>query len=539
MRKNDIIELVCQGYGSDGMGVGRYDGMAVFVSGAIAGERCEVRVLKVLKNLAFGKVERVLEPSEARTEPDCKYFPACGGCGLRHMSYDEELRFKKRKVEDALRRIGGADISVDTIHPAAKTERYRDKVQFPVAGGRIGFYRGRSHDVVDVEDCLLQPEAAGDIRRAIKGWMERYGVTSYDEQTQRGLIRHLFVRTSFEGEVLVCLVVNERAGRGLPHEAELADTLRNGVPGLVGLVVNYNRDKTNVILGREYRTVWGREYLEERLCGLDFRLSMPSFFQVNREQCEVLYSRALDMAGLTGEDTVLDLYCGIGTISLCAAKRAKRVYGAEIVPEAVEDARGNAKRNGVENAEFYTGDASDIAERFLRDGVRPDAVIVDPPRRGLTAEVIKAVAQMAPERVIYVSCDCATLARDVKMFADLGYEAKRAEAVDMFPRTSHVETVCLLSKLNVKQHIEVELTMDEMDLTAAEKKASYEEIKEYVLEKFGMKVSHLYIAQVKRKCGIIERENYNKPKSESAKQPQCPPEKEAAIRAALEYFRMI
>ncbi len=448
MRKNDIIELTCSGYGSDGMGVGRYEGMAVFVSGAIAGERSQVRILKVLKNLAFGKVERVLEPSDERIEPDCPYFPACGGCDLRHMSYAEELRFKKQKVEDALRRIGGADISVDIIHGAENIERYRNKAQFPVAGGRIGFYRGRSHDVVDVEDCLLQPEAAAMARRAVKVWMERYGVSGYDEKAHRGLVRHIFVRTSHKGEALVCLVVNEKPGRGLPHEAELADALRNGVPGLVGLVVNYNGDRTNVILGREYRTVWGREYLEERLCGLDFRLSVPSFFQVNREQCEVLYSRAMDMAGLTGEDTVLDLYCGIGTISLCAARRAKKVYGAEIVPEAVEDARGNAKRNGVENAEFFTGDASDVAARLVSDGVRPDIVIVDPPRRGLAEDVIKTIAGMGPKRVVYVSCDCATLARDVKLFTALGYIAARAEAVDMFPRTEHVETVCLLSKLN-------------------------------------------------------------------------------------------
>ena len=264
MRKNDVIELTCHGYGSDGMGVGRYEGMAVFVSGAIAGEKSEVRILKVLKNLAFGKVERVLEPSVERVEPDCPYFPACGGCDLRHMSYDEELRFKRQKVEDALRRIGGADISVDIIHGAENIERYRNKAQFPVSGGKIGFYRGRSHDVVDVEDCLLQPKAAAMARRAVKEWIERCGVPGYDESAHRGLVRHIFVRTSFKGEALVCLVVNEKPGRELPHEAELADALRDGVPGLVGLVVNYNGHRTNVILGGDYRLVWGQERLASR-----------------------------------------------------------------------------------------------------------------------------------------------------------------------------------------------------------------------------------------------------------------------------------
>ena len=277
----------------------------------------------------------------------------------------------------------------------------------------------------------------------------------------------------------------------------------------------------------------------DTLCGLEFKLSMPSFYQVNRDQAEVLYGKALEFAGLTGKETVLDLYCGIGTITLCLAKAAKRVIGAEIVPPAIRDAKENAVRNGIENAEFFCGDAADIAARLEAEGLRPNVVTVDPPRKGLAPEVVASVAAMRPEKVVYVSCDPATLGRDVKLFGQLGYQAVRAAAVDMVPGTAHVETVCLLSKLNAKQHIEVEVKMDELDLTAAESKATYEEIREYVLEHTGLKVSHLYIAQVKQKYGIIERENYNKPKSENAKQPQCPPEKEKAIKEALKHFGMI
>lgn len=447
LKKNDIVELTCTGYGSDGMGVARVDGRAVFVAGAIAGERCEARILKVLKNTAYGKVERVLEPSPERVAPGCPHYPACGGCRTRHMSYTEELRFKRQKAEDALRRIGGADISIDMIHGAESAERYRNKAQFPVSAGRIGFYRGRSHDVIDVPDCLLQPESAARVRSAVAGWMRAFDVPAYDEAAHRGLVRHLYVRTSSTGDSLVCLAVNAPAERRLPHEEGLVRRVREAEPGALGVVVSSNTARTNVILGDSYRTVWGQPYLDEILCGLKFRLSVPSFFQVNRAQCEVLYGRAMELAGLTGRETVLDLYCGIGTISLCAAKRAAHVIGAELVPEAIEDARENAARNKITNVEFHCGDASEIAARLEKEGVRPEVVIVDPPRRGLAPEVISTIAKMAPERVVYVSCDPATLGRDVKLFTEKGYRAKRAEAVDMFPRTEHIETVCLLTRI--------------------------------------------------------------------------------------------
>ena len=541
LTKNQILPVVCDGYAADGCGVAHVDGMALFVSGAIAGERCRVRVLKVLKHMAFAKVEEIGEPSPERAAPGCPHYPACGGCAVRHMSYDEELRFKRQKVEDALRRVGGADLTVDIIHGAKQAERYRGKAQLPVSPGpRIGFYRGRSHEVIDVPDCRLEPESVGRARGAVLAWMRASGAAAYDETAHRGLVRHLYVRTNRAGAALVCLVVNAPAERALPDEAGLVRRLREALPGCVGVVLSSNTRRTNVILGDAYRTLWGSPTLDETLCGLTFRLSVPSFFQVNRDQCEVLYDRALAFAGLTGKETVLDLYCGIGTISLCAAKRAKRVVGAEIVPEAIEDAKANAARNSIENAEFFCGDAGDTASMLARQGVRPDVVIVDPPRRGLEPSVIDTVAQMAPERLVYVSCDPATLARDVKLFSARGYQAEKAEAVDMFPRTLHVETVVQLSKGEIQsKKIRVDFSLEDMDMSGFQKGATYGEIKTYVKEHTGLTVSSLYIAQVKQKCGIIERENYNKPKSEDSRQPQCPPEKEAAIRAALEYFRMI
>ena len=371
---------------------------------------------------------------------------------------------------------------------------------------------------------------------ALREYMQSCRVAGYDEKTGRGLVRHLYIRSNAAGESLVCVLVN---GDKLPKEDRLVALLRDACPKCTGIVLGTNTKKGNVILGDRYRTLWGSDRLEDTLCGKTFRLSVPSFYQVNRVQAERLYAKAIEFAGLTGQETVLDLYCGAGTITLALSDHAKKVLGAEIVPEAIDDARENAARNGVKNAEFFCGDASDVAKKLARENLRPDVITVDPPRKGLAADVVESIAEMQPGRVVYVSCDSATMARDVKRLADLGYTAQRACAVDMFPRADHVETVCLLSKLQSKEHIEIEVKMDEMDLTSAESKATYEEIREYVLEHTGLKVSHLYIAQVKQKYGIIERENYNKPKSENAKQPQCPAEKEKAITEALRHFGMI
>lgn len=536
-REGQLCRLVIDGYASDGAGVARLDGMVVFVQGGIRGEACDVRLTHVGRSALWGRVEEVVNPSPARIFPRCLHYTKCGGCQFRHMNYAEELEAKRIRVEDALRRLGGADIHVSAILGAEQVDRYRNKAQFPVAKGpRIGFYRPRSHDVIDVDDCLLQGEAAARLRGAVKEWMAEYSIPAYNERTFTGLVRHVYVRTNRAGRSLCCLLVN---GRGVPREAELVRALRRAEPNLAGIVLGVNEKHNNVILGDSYRTLWGEDFLSDTLCGLTFRLSVPSFYQVNPAQTEVLYGKALEFAGLTGAETVLDLYCGIGTISLVMARKAGMVWGAEVVPQAVDDAIANAQRNHIENARFLCADAGEAARYLEGEGVRPDVVCVDPPRKGLAEDVVDTIADMGPQRVVYVSCDPGTLGRDVKRFAGRGYTLKKAVAVDMFPRTAHVETVCLLSKLNVNHHIEVELKMDELDLTAAESKATYDKIKAYVLEKFGLKVSQLYIAQIKRKCGIIERKNYNQSKKEDAKVPKCPPEKEAAIIDALRHFQMI
>lgn len=537
LEKNRIYRAHIDGYSSEGLGIARIDGQVVFVHGAVRGETCDVLVMKVLKNAAFGKIAALTEPSPARRQPDCPYYGRCGGCDFRHMSYEEELWAKRARVQDALTRIGGAEVTVEEILGAEQPLHYRNKSIYPISpAGEVGFYRARSHQVVHVEHCLIQKPEADALAQAVRDYIARFQVEPYNEATGRGLLRHLYVRTSCRGESLACLLVN---GSRLPHEQELVDMLRAAAPGVCGVVLGENTRRGNAILGDRYRTLWGRDYLTDTLCGLELRLSVPSFYQVNHDQAQRLYEKALEYAGLTGRELAVDLYCGAGTITQVLARRARHVIGGEIVPEAIRDAEDSARRNGVENVEFLCGDASRLAAELRQRGLRPDVICVDPPRKGLAPDVVEAAASMTPGRIVYVSCDPATLARDVARFAPLGYRPVRACAVDLFPGTAHVETVCLLSKLQSKEHIEIEVKMDELDLTAAEKKATYEEIREYVFEHTGLKVSHLYIAQVKQKYGIIERENYNKPKSENAKQPQCPPEKEKAITEALRHFGMI
>lgn len=537
LEKGSVYTAVIDGYSSEGLGIARVNGAVVFVPHAVRGEEIDLRITKVMKTSCAGEIVKIHNPSPERMEPECPYAGKCGGCAYRHLTYPEELWAKRQRVQDALTRIGGLDLTVEEILGAKNPEHYRNKSQYPVgADGSIGFFQARTHKVVPIRRCLIQTEAADRTAQAVGEWMRRYKISAYDETTGKGLVRHVCVRVNRKGESLCCVVVN---GNKVPREPELAAYVTAAVPHTVGVLLNSNTRRGNVVLGDKYRTLFGRNYLMDTLCGLEFKLSMPSFYQVNRDQAEVLYGKALEFAGLTGNETVLDLYCGIGTITLCLAKAAKRVIGAEIVPPAIRDAKENALRNHIENAEFFCGDAADIAAKLESDGLRPDVVTVDPPRKGLAPEVIASVAAMGPEKVVYVSCDPATLGRDVKIFREFGYEAKRAAAVDMFPGTAHVETVVLLSKLNTKQHIEVELNLDELDLTSAESKATYDEIKAYVLEKHGLKVSSLYISQVKRKCGLDVGQNYNLSKKEDAKVPQCPPEKEAAIMDALKHFQMI
>ena len=445
LRKNQIHTVRIEGYADGGAGVARIGGRVVFVQGALRGETCEILLLKVNKNVAFAKVNKLLSPSAHRMTPDCPYYPRCGGCVWRHMEYAEEKQLKRQRVQDALTRIGGSGVQVEEILGADTVLRYRNKSIWPVSpGGAVGFYRARTHEVINAERCLLVHPAAEAAADALREWMARYDVRGYDETTGEGLVRHLFARNNAGGETLLCVVAN--AGK-LPHEAELVSALRGACPDAAGIVLNTNTKKTNVVLGDSYRTLWGGDRLEDTLCGLAFRLSAPSFYQVNHAQCEKLYAKAVEYAELTGEETLLDLYCGAGTITLTMAKHARRVIGAEIVPEAIDDAKENAARNGITNAEFFCGDASAVAAKLAADGLRPDVVTVDPPRKGLAEDVVQAIADMAPERVVYVSCDPATLARDVKRFAERGYTAVRACAVDMFPRADHVESVVRFDRI--------------------------------------------------------------------------------------------
>ena len=535
--KNRVYRARIEGYTSEGLGVARIDGQAVFVHRALRGEDCDVLILKVLKNAAFGKAVRVYEPSPHRVEPDCPYYGRCGGCDFRHMDRTEELAAKRQRVQDALRRIGGSAVTVEGIDGGAPLH-YRNKSQYPVAAdGSVGFYKARSHQVVPVTQCLIQKPQADAAAQALRTYIASCGVSCYDEKTRRGLVRHLYIRTNGAGQSLICVVAN---GKKLPGEEELVRLLRQAAPETVGVVLGVNTQPTGAVLGTEYRTLWGADVLTDTLCGLTFRLSVPSFYQVNREMAERLYARAVEFAGLTGTETVLDLYCGAGTITQVMARHAGRVIGAEIVPEAIEDAKANAKRNNVENVEFFCGDASAVAADLAARGLRPDVICVDPPRKGLAPEVVRAAAQMAPRRIVYVSCDPATLARDVKLFGQEGYEAVRAAAVDMFPGTANVETVVLLSKGEVdSKKIRVEFSLEDMDMSEFQDGATYAQLKDYVLEHSGLKVSNLYISQIKRKCGIGVGKNYNLPKSEDSRQPQCPPEKEKAIREAFKYFGMI
>ena len=538
LAKNQEHTVTIEGYGEGGMGVARIDGRVVFVHGALRGEKCRVLILKTLKSVAFAKVLEVIEPSSERITPDCPYFPRCGGCTYRHIRYEEELRLKKQRVQDNLSRIGGSDVTVEEILGARDTLRYRNKAQYPVSkDGAVGFYRARTHEVIECEHCLLVKPEADAAAEALREYMQSCRVAGYDEKTGRGLVRHLYIRSNAAGESLVCVLVN---GDKLPKEDRLVTLLRDACPKCTGIVLGTNTKKGNVILGDRYRTLWGSDRLEDTLCGKTFRLSVPSFYQVNRVQAERLYAKAIEFAGLTGQETVLDLYCGAGTITLALSDHAKKVLGAEIVPEAIDDARENAARNGVKNAEFFCGDASDVAKKLARENLRPDVITVDPPRKGLAADVVESIAEMQPGRVVYVSCDSATMARDVKRLADLGYTAQRACAVDMFPRAGHVETVVLLSKGEVdSKKIRVEFSLEDMDMSEFQDGATYTQIKDYVLEHSGLKVSNLYISQIKRKCGIEVGKNYNLPKSEDSRQPMCPPEKEKAIREAFKYFGMI
>ena len=444
LHENRIYTGTVESYSSEGLGIVRLDGAVVFVPQAVRGETIDLKITKVMKTAAAGEIVKIHKPSPDRAQPECPDYGRCGGCDFQHLTYPEELWAKRQRVQDALTRLGGADIRVEEILGAKNPLHYRNKSQYPVsADGQVGFYKARSHQVIPVDCCRIQKPQAGAAAEALRRYIRECGVPCYDERTRRGLVRHLYVRTNSAGQSLVCVLVN---GRKLPCEDALVSFMRQALPNAVGVVLGVNTQPTGAVLGSEYRTLWGADVLEDTLCGLSFRLSVPSFYQVNHDMAEVLYGTAVDFAGLTGHETVLDLYCGAGTITQVMARRAARVIGAEIVPEAIADAKENAKRNGIGNVEFLCGDAADAAADFAARGLRPDVICVDPPRKGLSPEVVAAAASMVPQRIVYVSCDPATLARDVKLFAQEGYCAVRAAAVDMFPGTANVETVVRLER---------------------------------------------------------------------------------------------
>ena len=618
LKNGDEIKIEITALSSGGHGIGRYHGFAVFVPFTWMGDHITAQITKVQKNYAEAKLVDILIPSPERVEPPCHAFGSCGACSLMHASYSAQLEAKRRIVQDAFERIGG--ISGVTVKPTIGMDTplcYRNKASFPFGNhnGRVvfGCYEKRSHRLIPLDGCLIQNEKSIIAMKTLCKWANDFGIRAYDptptgsmgngrrrardasavsstNTKKQGILRHGVIRCT-EGGTMVIVVTTGK----LPHRDELVERLLSAIPDIKSIIHNVNPNDTNLIMGRENRVLFGSDTVIEDLNSLSFAVSAQSFLQVNPKQTIVLYNAAIDALELNMSDSVIDLYCGIGTISLLMAKRVKKVLGIEAVPAAIEDAKRNAVRNKLNNASFICGSVEDVLPKILRHGsVRhgvsaqmtdngngienrafecgsiktesPEsegslpacdsaeggtypgtlgagkeftALVLDPPRVGVDKAAIDAIAASGIGRIAYVSCNPATLARDCKLLCAGGYVINSVQPVDMFPETEHVETVCLLSKLNAKQHIEINLDMDELYLTDAEKKATYQEIKDYVLEHSGLKVSSLYIAQVKQKCGIIERKNCNKPKSEDAKQLQCPPDKEKAITEALKYFGMI
>ena len=542
-RKNDLVTLEIEDCGIDGEGIGKADGFTVFVKDAVIGDTVTAKIIKAKKNYGYGRLMEVLKPSPYRVKPKCEFARQCGGCQLQALSYDQQLVFKTNKVKGHLERIGGfTDIPMEPIIGMDELFHYRNKAQFPVGRnkeGKIvtGFYAGRTHNIIENRDCALGVAENKEVLDRVIAHMEKYEIEPYNEATGKGLVRHVLIRYGyFTKEVMVCLILN---GNKILKEEQLVKSLCE-IPGMTSITINVNKKHSNVILGEEIRLLWGQEYITDRIGDISYQISPLSFYQVNPMQTQKLYAKALEYADLHGEETVWDLYCGIGTISLFLAQKAKFVRGVEIVPAAIENAKENAKLNGLENTEFFVGKAEEVLPReYKKNGVYADVIVVDPPRKGCDETLLETMVEMNPERIVYVSCDSATLARDLKYLCKRGYELRKVCPVDQFGMTVHVETVVLLSQQKPDDTIEIDLDLDELDATSAELKATYQEIKDYVLKEFGLKVSSLYISQVKRKCGIEVGENYNLPKSENARVPQCPKEKEDAIKAALKYYAMI
>ena len=558
MRKNDTAVVKITDIGVNGEGIGKVDGYTLFIKDAVIGDTVEAKVMKAKKNYGYARLMEVIAPSPDRVKPQCPFARKCGGCQIQEMSYERQLAFKAQKVRGNLERIGGfsAELLDQVMEPALGMDApfgYRNKAQFPFGTDKegnpvTGFYAGRTHHIIPNTDCALGVLVNREILEIILNFMKKNKIPSYDEKTGKGLIRHVLIRYGFATrEIMVCLVVN---GTEISEAGELLSELSK-IPGMTSITLSSNMLRTNVIMGDSFDVLWGSGYITDYIGGIKYRISPLSFYQVNPVQTENLYSLALEYADLKGHETVWDLYCGIGTISLFLAQKARKVYGVEIIPQAIDDARENARINGIENVEFFVGKAEEVLpgwyQQYAVSGgdsagneARADVVIVDPPRKGCDEALLGTIVEMAPERVVYVSCDPATLARDLKYLCGQGYVLERVRAVDMFPETVHVETVVLLSKGEIdSKKVRVEFSLEDMDMSGFQKGATYEQIKAYVLEHTGLKVSSLYISQVKKKCGLGVGQNYNLSKKENVKVPQCPPEKEAAIMEALKYFGMI
>ena len=554
MNKNDIVTVEITDIGVSGEGIGHVDGYTLFIKDAVIGDVVEAKVMKAKKNYGYARLMKVITPSEYRVEPKCAFARRCGGCQIQEMSYDRQLVFKDQKIRGNLERIGGfTKEQIEAVmQPVVGMENpfgYRNKAQFPFGTDKegnpiTGFYAGRTHDIIANTDCALGVEQNKEILEIILQYMRENKIKSYDEKTGKGLIRHALIRYGFKTkEIMVCLVIN---GKKLPKAERLIEKLIQ-IEGMTSITISPNTRRDNVIMGDSYEILWGQGYITDYIGNVKYQISPLSFYQVNPVQTEKLYGLALEYADLKGDETVWDLYCGIGTISLFLAQKAKQVYGVEIVPQAIDDAKENAKINAIDNAEFFVGKAEEVLPEYYAEYEREhngetahaDVIVVDPPRKGCDETLLETIVKMQPEKVVYVSCDSATLARDLKYLCANGYEIKMCRGVDQFPQSVHVETVVLLSQQKPDDTIEIDLDLDELDATSAELKATYQEIKDYVLKEFGLKVSSLYISQVKRKCGIEVGENYNLPKSENARVPQCPKEKEDAIKAALKYYAMI
>lgn len=539
-RKNDIVTLDIEDCGVDGEGIGKADGFTVFVKDAVIGDRVTAKIMKAKKNYGYGRLMEILKPSPYRVEPKCAFARQCGGCQLQALSYEQQLAFKEKKVRGHLERIGGfTELPMEPIIGMDEPYHYRNKAQFPVGKnkeGRIitGFYAGRTHTIIENRDCALGVSQNKEVLDRVIAHMEAYGIEPYNEETGKGLVRHILIRYGFfTGEVMVCLVLN---GSSIPQKETLIEHLLE-IPGMTSITINVNKKRSNVILGEEIRLLWGKPYITDKIGDISYQISPLSFFQVNPLQTGKLYSKALEYADLHGEETVWDLYCGIGTISLFLAQKAKFVRGVEIIPAAIENANDNARLNGIENVEFFVGKAEEVLPaEYKKNGIYADVIVVDPPRKGCEESLLATMIEMQPKRIVYVSCDSATLARDLKYLCERGYELKKVCPVDQFGGTVHVETVALLTRKKDVERIDIEMTVDKDDVT---EKATYQKIKEYVKEKYGLNVHTKYIAEVKRKHGLPMHDAPNKVDVPKREYPECPEEKVKAIEEALKHFKLI